>query len=62
MNNYPDAMISMSLDRQAEKVGKVQAYGLSQKAAPAAQSGAAGRALAMVLVAVGTLLLGLVAR
>ena len=62
MNNYPDAMISISLDRQAEKVGKVQSYGLSQMATPVAPSVLTGRALAMVLVVVGTLLLGLFAR
>ena len=35
--NYPDAMISVSLDRQAEKVRAVQAYGSSRTTAPAAQ-------------------------
>ena len=32
MNNYPDAMISVSLDRQAEKVRQVQACGLRRNA------------------------------
>ena len=62
MYNYPDAMISISLDRQAEKVRKVQAYGLSQPAAPLAPAASTGRALAMILVAIGTLLLVYVAR
>ena len=68
--NHPDAMITISLDRQAEKVRNVQAYGLSQKAMPAGSTdngplaGLMGRALplAMALVVIGTLLLGYVAR
>ncbi len=63
MYNYPDPMISISLDRQAEKVRKVQAYGLSQPAAPVAPAASTVRALAtLAVMVIGTLLLVYVAR
>jgi hypothetical protein len=36
MNNYPDTLISVSLDRQAEKVRKVQTWDTGRFTAPKA--------------------------
>jgi hypothetical protein len=70
-----DANINTAVERQAERVRGVQAYGLSHKAEAAALpgqmgrallgrvlAGQAGRALAIACVVIATLLLAYVAR
>ena len=62
-SNYPDAMISVALDRQAEKVRRVQAYGSSEATSLGGQTphtawaaAQVGRVLVAGVAVVGVLL------